>query len=489
MKTIRILGIGLLVVFAVMADLAWAASRYTDKDNALKLAEALDKGVYHQKLITSTFVQSEDKDKYYIKAILENGAEHNWDIRELRGMARDGDLVLRNNQALIFPDETENSFVILDKNLFSQRALQSKVYIKLHPDSDVLAGQEIAFGIHRFNLAGLLGIQSTRDDQGYKHQYVLDLENGQRELLSLLDAYQVLDRNGLRTGTSGMDVLRTPYRLREIRTHGLTETGQLGVGQFGVEVVFDRPVILQPNHFPYRFFENGNDSSSRDKFVVEVTLPNAELAGRIRPIKVLEYLHEVRAVTDPTYSKRLLMRANISPDVMTLPPRVDVRGNSVLISFAKVVDLTAEDRRTLHDRDLLTRQERLLNQELSSEELQRRQTYGEQMTEGTRLETLSRKSETILNRIDMLVAAMESYTIAAENASTDLQLKQALHRRNILVVRIPKMTITYTRKELSRKRVSGGAELRQVLEKVATLTRDRVMLNTIQELLANPELR
>jgi len=379
---------------------------------------------------------------------------------------------------------------VLDKNLFAQRALQSKIYIKLHPESDVLAGQEIAFGVHRFNLAGLLGIHSTRDDHGYTHQYVLDLENGQRELLSLLDAYNVLDRNALRSDAANMEVMRAPYRLREIRTHGLTETGQLGVGQFGVEMVFDRPVRLESGNFPYRFFENGNGERSEDgKFVVEVTLPNAELAGRIRSIKILEYLHDIRAVTDPTYSKRLLMRANISPDVLTLPPRVDVQNSSVLISFAKVVDLTARDRKSLEERDLLTRQEKLLNRTPSQEEMLRRQTYSEQMAEGERLENQSRKAAMFQMRIDQLIAAMESYKIAAENASTDLQLKQALHKRNVLVVRVPKIAIEYARKSLSGKKMAEGAELRQVLEKVAALTRDRVMLRTIRELLSNPELK
>jgi len=491
MNTTRIMQIGLLVALTVMANTVGAASRYTDKDNALKLAAALDKGVYQRKLITSTFVKSVSTDKYFIKAVLENGAEFDWDINKIRALAREGKVMLRNNQALIFPDQSENKFVVLDKNLFSQRALRSKVYVKLHPESDVLVGRRIAFGIHQFNLAKLLGTQNTHDDHGYRHEYIIDLENGQREKLSLLDAFHVLERGALLSEPGMEPVMRAPYRLTEMRVYGLQETGQLGVGQFGVEMVFDRPIELNNNHFPYRFYENGDiegRSTGREKFVVEVTLPNAELIGRIRHIQILEYLHNIRVVPDPIHAKRVLMRANIAPEVMTLPPRIDVRDSSVFVSFAKVVDLTVADERSISERDLLTRQEKMLNRQPSPEELQRRQTYREQMAEGTRQEELSRKEETVEGRIDKLIAAIESYSIAAENASSDHQLQEALSSRNALNVRVPSMIVAHARKSLAKKQ-GNTEQLRMLLQKVATLTRDRIMLRAINELLSSPEMQ
>ena len=141
--------LSLFLAAAGWAATALSAPQYTDKENALNLAEALDKGIYRNHLITSTFVQSVGKGRFFVKVILDNGGEHNWDLHQIRSRSQSEALVLRNNRALLFPSDGSNDFVTLDKTLFSRTALRARVYTKYYKNSDVLAGQQINFGIHR----------------------------------------------------------------------------------------------------------------------------------------------------------------------------------------------------------------------------------------------------------------------------------------------------------------------------------------------------
>ncbi|MFI5400812.1 MAG: hypothetical protein ACHQZQ_07175, partial [SAR324 cluster bacterium] len=115
--------------------LAWAgpaaaAPRYADKDTALELAQALDKGVLGNSLISSTFIQSVGRDQFVIRAVLDNGAQENWDMHQIRAWSQAESLTLRKNRALLFPKEQSNAFAVLDKNAFAQKALRAKVYAK-----------------------------------------------------------------------------------------------------------------------------------------------------------------------------------------------------------------------------------------------------------------------------------------------------------------------------------------------------------------------
>ena len=94
--------ISLFLILAGSAGGAMAASKFTDKENALNLAEILDKGVFRNRLITATFIQSVGKGQYFIKAILDNGAEHNWNINRIRALSKQEAIVLSNNRALLF---------------------------------------------------------------------------------------------------------------------------------------------------------------------------------------------------------------------------------------------------------------------------------------------------------------------------------------------------------------------------------------------------
>lgn len=475
------IGISLVSALAGWAGGALAVSKYTDKENALNLAEVLDKGIYRNRLITATFIQSVGKGRYFVKVVLDNGAEHNWDIKRIRSLSKQEAIVLSKNRALLFLSEDSNEFATLDKTQFSRMALSAKVYVKRYKSTDVLSGRKIAFAIHRFNLVHLLGLKAGRDENGYPYHYVLDLENGQREKLSYLDAYLVLREDGLIAEIAGAEnVMHKPYRIQEIRPINLRPLGPTGTGKFGVELKFDRPINLKPGHFPFRFFENGNGGGP--KFVVEVTAPNAVLDGKVKSIRSLEFLRNVHVVPDSKNPMRVLMRATVTPDVMNFPPEMEVDGSILRISFTKVMDQTVYDRQALARKALRVRQDRLLHQTLLPEAIEMRKRYREFMESGTQNLHVARRGRSFPERYEAYRVAMAAFADAAANATNDLSLDDALRSRNAIMVKLPVIVIQHVRGQLK----SGAAPttgMGDMLDFAESLTRDkklRKLINALQ---------
>lgn len=485
---VRRAALAALLVLVWSAPLA-AAPRYTDKDTALELARVLDKGIFRGMLISSTFIQSAGDDEYLIKVVLENGGEQNWDLRRIRTWVKEDLLTLSRNRVLVFPKKDSNEFGVLDKNAFTETALRARVYAKRYRPPDVLAGRTIQFGVLRFNLVDLLDLSPGRDARGYLYRYVLDFENGQRDFLSYLDAWDAMQRGALMAeAPSGEPVQRVPYRLQSIHAQKLERIEEAGLGRFGVEMVFDRPVQLQPGHFPFRLFEEkGRNGKPRldTPFVIEFTAPNAVLPEPTEGIENLEFLHNIRSVSDERHQQRVLLRANIAPEVLTEPPEVEVNDDVVRVVFTKVEDQSVFDREGLREAELRHRQERLLAGELSEAEVERRRLYRQHMETGLAQVDRARAEETFERRYDVLLAAVTNFKEAAINASSDQELQAALRERNKLLVRVPTMVIDHVRARLEAGQGSTS-RLRELLRTVNSMTREPQLLDTIARL--NEEL-
>lgn len=484
--------VGLMLLLATMAGSAFSTPRYTDKETALNLAKALDKGTFDNQLITSTFIQAAEKGRYFIKVILENGGEQDWNMVRLHDLSRRESIVLQGNLALLFINDDTNEFVVLDKNEFTQQALKSTVFIKKYPNGDVLAGQQIAFRLHRFNLSELLNLKMETDELGYRKKYVLDMSNGQREQLSFLEAYYTQERNGLVADPAdAAPVMESPYRLQRISRHEFQETGVSGTGQFSIEMLFDRPIELKSAHFPYKFFELTerwkNPIENSSNFVVEITVPNAVLPKPVGRIKILEFLRNIRVLPDPDpdHPLRLLLQANLNPDVMTSPPLVTVEGSSVMISFTKVMNQSVLDRRDLEEADLRYRQEKLLNRKLSPDEVQLRRNFRDLMAKGEEQKAVARHAATFREKVEALFAALDNFRQAAELASSDSELGNSLRMRNSLEVKIPVMLVREARKSLKGQGGTDPSWLKGQLERAAQMTRNKRILKEIRYLLAN----
>jgi hypothetical protein len=478
------LAIGAMSLLLAGAHPAHAAPRYADKDTALELAQALDKGVLHSALISSTFIQSVGRDQFVIKVVLDNGAEQDLDMHQLRAWTRDESLTLRKNRALLFPKEQSSAFVILDKNAFTQKALRAKVYAKTYDEADVLAGQTIKYAIYQFNLVDLLNVAPGTDSHGYRQHYLFDLENGQRELLSFLDAYTLLAQNGLIDNQSAEPVMRRPYQLTAIQPHELQMVN--GTGRFGMELVFDRAIQLDAGAFPFQLYERAvAGKGPRDPaFVIEFTAPNAVLPGDVTPISNLEFLQSIQAVADQNYQNRVLVRASLNPEVMTTPPEVEVKGHSVLVTFTKVQDQSVFDRKALLEAELRRRQDKLFGGSLTQEEITRRNAYRQLMETGLGQLDRARNRPTYQERVDLLVSSISNFNDAAVSASSDRDLEEALRQRNFVMVKLPELVADYATEALKSKPVANRDQVQKALETTINLTRDPNTIGQLKGLLA-----
>lgn len=440
---------------------AGAAPRFTNKDTALELAKVLDKGVFRGKLISATFVQSPDVGDYQVKVVLDDGTELNWNIDQIRLWSQDDSITLSKNRVLVFPSLETNEFGILDKNEFTRKALRARVYAKHYSGSDVLAGQAIDFAVLRFNLVPLLRLKSSRDEMGYLHHYVLDFETGQREFLSYLDAWRTLNRNGLLEQPGSEPVMHETYRLQGLRTVPLQRIVENGTGTFAVEMQFDRPVELRPEHFPFRLYERrlGKGSPLDNDIVLEVTAPNAILPKDVAGIDALEYLNEIRAVPDGRNQNRVLLQAMIAPEVLTQPPDVAVKGRTVSVVFTKVEDQSVFDRKALHEAELRRKQERLLAPSLTPAEAEQRRLYRQHMETGLGQLDKARAQADPVQRYEQLLASLANFREAAIQASSDQQLQEALRQRNNLVERVPGLILQLADEVLA----TGGGDRARVL--------------------------
>jgi hypothetical protein len=473
---------GLLLCWSFWAQ---GASRYVDKDTALEVSKVLDKAVFRNNLITSTFIQSAGRDQYLIKVVLDNGAEQDWDLLQIRQWTKDESIVLQKNRVLLFPREHSNAFVVLDKNQFTQKALRARVLVRQYDDSDVLAGQVIRYAVYRFNLVDLLNLNPGTDAQGYRQHYVFDLENGQREFLSYLDAYEVLARNGLieDPARAGGPVMRIPYQLRAINARELKMVN--GAGRFGLELVFDRPILLDAGHFPFQLYEqggNGSRSKVESPFVVEFTAPNAIIPAEVTPITNLEFLRNIVAVSDNRHQNRVLLRAQISPDVLQQQPEVDVQGQNVLVTFTKVQDQSVFDRKALQEADLRRRQDKLLNGALTQEEITRRSNYRQQMETGVGQMDRARTSKPLQEKLELMLSAIQNFSEAAVAASTDRDLEEALKERNAALIKLPALVIERGQAALKSATPADRDAARKALDTALNVTREPKTVVTLKEL-------
>jgi hypothetical protein len=346
-------------------------------------------------------------------------------------------------------------------------ALRARLYAKYYGGSDVLAGQVIHFALHRFDLMDLQQLQPTRDELGYLHRYVLDFETGQREFLSYADAWRTLNRGGLLEAPAGEPVMGDTYRLRALRARPLERIVEDGTGTFAVEMQFDRPMELSPGHFPFRLFERPparGRAALDNNFVLEITAPNAILPRKANRIDALEYLGDIHAVPDGQRQNRVLLRAVLAPEVLTHPPEVRVRGDTVSVVFTKVEDQSVFDRKALHEAELRRHQEKLLAPTLTAQEAEQRRLYRQHMETGLGQQDKARAQAEPAGRYEVLLAALANFREAAIHASSDQQLGDALRQRNYLAGRLPTLILEFAQQPEAAPRERVLALVRAALQ-------------------------
>jgi hypothetical protein len=467
-----------------------AVPKYTDKETALRLAKDLDEGTYGRYTITSTYVQNEDINNYYISVILSDGSAKKWYIDEIYKWSRDDRLILSNNKALLFPDLHDSKFFILDKNDFHKLALQANVFIKEYPQDDPLHGQTFRFMVKNFSLISPTETAFGRDKTGSKFRYIIDLYNGDRELLTYEDAFRIQMQERLLIEKDMMaPTFEKAYHITRIMPHS-KEMKDSGVSQFGVEIQFNQSIILTGEHFPYEIYEmntyDKRTKKNKREFFIDFTIPNSIEKFDVKPIKNLEYLYNVHLLKDPKYPRRLIIRSAFNPSVMDIPPLVYKNSeNSVFINFFNLVDQSVLSRGMLLEASQRIEAEQGSLKEIKIDRVIKKESdYSRAFIAATELYKESQAIREPLPKIQKLLIGIKQFEKSALLAEKDSQLYSALMQRNKLRNTVIMLSLDYVKNKLATESVETVevTELIGMLDQAESFTRSQKVIKNIEVL-------
>ena len=443
-KKIYFISLALALFVTCFSLPAFAFPEYTSRQKALKLAVILDNGYFKSIKISSVFVKNRGKDDYYLQAILDDGSSRKWLINRIREWAQTDELILSKNRALVFPTPESTDFGVLDKNNFYRIILNSTAFVKTFGKHDILDGKNLVLGIRRFRILQAEDSKYMKTDKfGDRYRYVLELENGSREFFTYSDAFLFLQRTALlEEAPENVSVLRKTFKVRELKKIPLQIEDELReIRRFGIEVVFDGPILMSPDRFPFQIVEqkmrDPETGRYKSQFFLQIIFPNSEKIREIPGFNNHEYLRYVEIDTDVEHQKRVILSAMVNPNALDLPPYIEVTDrNSVVVNF-----FSSTDQSLIQPPDLLASH--------SAGELPRSVFTPDQLE--TEFEThymeavgLIRTAQNEMNmsvKIETYFKALDTLKKAALTAAFDIQIAQALRQRDILLLTMPKLII------------------------------------------------
>ncbi len=467
-----------------------AVPKYTDKETALRLAKILDEGTFGRYTITSTYVQNEDINNYYISVILSDGSAKKWYVDQIHKWSRDDRLILSNNRALLFLDLQDSRFQVFNKNEFHKLALQANVFVKEYKSDDPLFGQKFRFRVKNFSLISPTETAFGRDSKGSKFRYVIDLYNGNREFFTYEDAYKIQNKKRLLIETEfSMPIFEKAYHITRILPHS-REEAENGVSQFGVEVQFNQAIQLDGMHFPYIIYENDKyDKRTKKKkkeFLIDFTIPNSEEKFEVKSIKNLEYLKDVHILKDPRYPRRLILRSSFNPSVLDIPPIVYKNGeNSIYINFFNLVDQSVLSRGMLLEAKQRKEAEQSSLKEIRVKKIMKKESdYSKAFVSATELHKESQAIRDPLPKIRKLLSGIKQFETAALMAGNDSQLYSALMQRNKLRNTVIVLSLEYVKAKIANDSINSGdvPELIAMLDQAESFTRNQKVIKNIEVL-------
>jgi len=443
-KNIFFIYLFIFVCFIKSVSSVFGFPEYTSREKALKLASVLDHGYFKSIKISSVFVKNRDKDEYYLQAILEDGSSRKWLINRVREWTHSDELILSKNRALVFPYAGRTDFGVLEKNEFYRNVLTATAFKKSFEKHDVLEGKNMVLGIRRFRILQPDDSKFLSTNKlGERFRYLLELENGSKEFFTYSDAFMLLKQGAfLEEISENIKVFRKTYKVQGLKKIPIQIEDELReIWRFGIEVIFDRSISKNYDSFPYQVVENklkdpltGNN---RTIYFLQVVFPNAEKEKEINGFKNHEYLRYVEIDTDVEHQKRVILRAMVNPDALSLPPFVEVtESNSVIVNF-----YISTDQSLTQPPDLIASKSNgdLPRSVFTSDnpETEFEKNYMEAVK-------LIRKAQDQLNtdlRIEIYFKALKALKKAAISSELDIQIAQALNQRDLLLRAMPKLII------------------------------------------------
>ena len=474
----------------LLSGFAFGVPKYTDKMTALELAKALDNGTFDRFTISSTYVQNDNIQDYYISVILSDGSSQKWYINQIYRWSRDDKIRLARNRSLLFLDPKDSQFVVLNKNAFHRMALKSNVYLKTFPAGDPLESQQFRFRIKSFNLINPLETAFGRDRTGSKYRYIIDLFNGISELITYEKAYEILKTKSLvEEKEFTAPTFEKAYHITKIL--GQEKGAPIdGVSQFGVEVQFDQEIQMSGEHFPYEIYErkqyNRRTNKSKKEFVLDITIPNSEGKFEIMPVENLEYLYNIRVVNNPKYQKRMLLRASFNPTVLDIPPLVHKNSkNSIYVTFFNLVDQTVLSRGMLLEAKKREEAEQKSQKDIRvTKSIKKDSDFGRAFIKAAKTMAEADGVTDAKLKQEKLLQGISQFEEAALYSETGEQLFKALSKRNQMRETFIVIALGTVKTKLGKEPIDSSniTDLMNTLDQAEAFTGDEQVLENIEKL-------
>ncbi|MBF0351701.1 MAG: hypothetical protein HQM11_11760 [SAR324 cluster bacterium] len=478
----------LLICLYLLTTASWvyAFPQFTGRENAIELAKVIDKAQFMAHRVASVFVKNRTSEEFYLQVILDDGSSQDWYMDRIYEWVLTDQLLPINNQVIVFPSDESTEFFVLDKNQFYRLVLTSEAFVKTYEEHDLLSGKNLKYEIRRFRL--ILPEEEARyktDARGNRYRYVLELKNGSREVFTYLDAYKLMTQGAFIQEPLKDDIiLSRAFQVQGIDVKPKQLEDELrNIWRFGVEVMFNQPIPLSPELFPFQVIEeNFRDPQTGDRlnrFYIQVMFPNAEKIKDIPIIRTLEYLQHVSIVTDVENQKRIFLRAQINPDVFELPPYIEVTSkNAVIVHFFIVTDQSVAQRS-----EFVEPGKAEITMHPAMVPATRGTKFDEHYLKAVELIRFIQGHHDLHLKIQTYLKALAELQQASLNATKDDQLSQALSQRDVLYEVLPQMIIENTQSKLRNpKSEINKDELLQHLEQAENITENREILRQVLSL-------
>ncbi len=308
-----------------------ASPKYTDIQNARKLASVLMYASLGDDFLVAIDIKKVGNEQYYLEGISQTGKIYKLFISYLQKLAKAEKFFLRDSKVLVFPYPESSSFIVLDRKEFRKVALNAKSYLKHYRGDDPLAGQSILYSIKAINIVPY-AVKSSfgKNLQGHTYHYSIELHNGEKDYITYFDAHRLLEEQRLLSGTyPELQVMDKVYSIKNVQFQNL-DLNLGGTPQFAIRLTLDQDSILTEEMIGIEILEQ----KKYKDYLLYITIPNTIITRKFHLASRHEYLKDVEIDNDARYISRTLLKMKFNPLLANLAPQVSKFGKrDLFITF------------------------------------------------------------------------------------------------------------------------------------------------------------
>ena len=322
----------LFCAFIFSLSVLGAIPKYTDLNNARKLATVLQYASIGTDFFVSVDIRKAGENRFFLEGIARNGKIYKLTMDYLYRLSKTETIFLKNNNVLIFPYKDNSTFVLFNRKDFRQIALNAKTYNKSYYGDDPLAGQNIFYSIKSLDIVPYASQNNRfgKNLNGDFYHYTLEVQNGEREYLTYYTAYRLLEEQKLLSSTyPDIPAIDKVYSIVDVQFQKL-KLDYSSVPQFSIILIFNENILIAEEMVGIEILEQ----KEYKDYLLYISIPNTLVAQEFSLERQYEYLKDIQLTNDSRYISRALLKARFNPLLTNLAPHVTkIDERRIIITF------------------------------------------------------------------------------------------------------------------------------------------------------------